>query len=153
MKTHSILISLIAFAVLSICGKLSAQISDNFSLQESDVVIQQNGNYQGLKGEEAEGANARKHENGERSALSEKNALENITLYPNPTTGELQVTSDELQVTSIEIYDIYGRKQKCTKARMHESTNVIDISHLQSGFYFVKISTEKGTVVTKVIKK
>ncbi|MDR2970930.1 MAG: cadherin-like beta sandwich domain-containing protein, partial [Bacteroidales bacterium] len=32
-----------------------------------------------------------------------------ITLIPNPTTGELRVTSYELQVTSIEVFDIYGR--------------------------------------------
>jgi hypothetical protein len=32
----------------------------------------------------------------------------NILVYPNPTTGELRVTSDELQVTSIEVFDVFG---------------------------------------------
>jgi len=40
----------------------------------------------------------------------EKSTLENITIHPNPTTGELQVTSYRLRITSIEVFDVYGRK-------------------------------------------
>jgi len=37
-------------------------------------------------------------------------AGDEVVLYPNPTTGELQVTSYKLQVTSVEVFDVYGRK-------------------------------------------
>ena len=33
-----------------------------------------------------------------------------FTLYPNPTKGELRITSYELRVANIEVYDISGRK-------------------------------------------
>jgi hypothetical protein len=55
-----------------------------------------------------------KIENQSKSAQSvssefQNNALDNITLTPNPTTGELQITNYELQITNIEVYDVYGR--------------------------------------------
>ncbi|MDR2971520.1 MAG: M28 family peptidase [Bacteroidales bacterium] len=65
----------------------------------------------------------------------------NYKIFPNPTTGELQVTSDKLQVTSIEIYDIYGRAitTHCSLLTTHYSINV---SHLPAGIYFIKIGDE-----------
>jgi hypothetical protein len=78
-----------------------------------------------------------------------KTALQNITLVPNPTTGELRITNYELEITDIEIFDVYGRKLKAENRRQ----NVFDISHLQSGIYFVRITTETGAVVKKVVKQ
>ncbi|MCL2168373.1 MAG: T9SS type A sorting domain-containing protein, partial [Lentimicrobiaceae bacterium] len=76
-----------------------------------------------------------------------------ITLIPNPTTGELQVTSYGLQVTNVEVFDVYGRKlHSSTCPLVHSSTTTIDISDLQSGIYFVKITTEEGIITKKVIK-
>jgi hypothetical protein len=72
-----------------------------------------------------------------------------ITVYPNPTTGELRITNYELQITSIEVFDVYGRKQKAENRKQ----NLIDISHLQTGLYFVKITTEAGEVIRKVVKE
>ena len=34
-----------------------------------------------------------------------------VTVYPNPTTGELRITNYELGIKNIEFFDIYGRKQ------------------------------------------
>jgi len=77
--------------------------------------------------------------------------LENITLVPNPTTGELRVKSLELQIDEIEIYDICGKK--ISTHLTNSSTNpCINISHLNSGIYFAKIKTEAGEIIKKVIK-
>ena len=84
--------------------------------------------------------------------VSENESL-NIEVYPNPTTGELRVTSYELQVTGIEVFDIFGRKQKAeSRKQKAEGEMEIDISHLAVGVYFVKIYTEAGVVTKKVIK-
>jgi len=72
-----------------------------------------------------------------------------VLVYPNPTTGELQVTSYELQVTSIEVFDIYGRKVIEPSLTVLQS---YDLTVLQAGIYFVKITTEKGMVTKKIIK-
>jgi hypothetical protein len=71
-----------------------------------------------------------------------------VTLYPNPTTGELQITNYELRIEGIEVFDVYGRKQKAESRKQ----NVVDISHLPAGIYFVKIATETGIQTKKIIK-
>jgi len=76
-----------------------------------------------------------------------------ILVYPNPTTGELRVTSYELRVTGVEIYDVYGRK-------VYDDSNSFGLTVLRSydltgfsnGTYFLKITTEQGIVTKKVIK-
>jgi hypothetical protein len=83
------------------------------------------------------------------TSIEDIQSEKSIGIYPNPTTGELQVTSYELQVTSIEVFDVYGRKQKAESRRQ----NVLDISHLQAGIYFVKISTEQGEIIKKIVKQ
>jgi hypothetical protein len=94
------------------------------------------------------------------SSEFQNNVLENIQLVPNPTTGELRVTSYELQVTSIEVFDVYGKKlssnHHITSSSNHHitssSNHLINISHLQAGVYFVKITTEAGEIIKKVVK-
>ena len=83
------------------------------------------------------------------SSVGEVQALENILLVPNPTTGELTITNCELLITGVEVFDIYGRRQKAESRK----DNVLGISNLSSGLYFVKIKTELGEVVKKVIKQ
>jgi hypothetical protein len=77
---------------------------------------------------------------------------ENITLIPNPTTGELHVTCQTSLITSIEVSDVYGRKLLSHTAN-HTPHTALNISHLPAGFYFVKIKTDEGVEVKKVIKQ
>jgi len=75
-----------------------------------------------------------------------------LLLFPNPTTGELRIESEELRIMEVEVFDVYGRKQKVERRKEKGNWVVINISHLQTGIYFVKISTEPGTITKKVIK-
>ena len=77
---------------------------------------------------------------------------ETITVYPNPTTGELRIENGELRITNIEIYDIYGRKQSSNHLITSSSNYLINITNLSAGVYFLKISTETGMLIQKVIK-
>jgi hypothetical protein len=74
-----------------------------------------------------------------------------IKIYPNPTAGEFQVSGFEFQVSSIEIFDVYGRKiiEDKTNLTVLRSFYLTDFP---AGIYFLKIETEKGTVIQKVIK-
>jgi len=71
------------------------------------------------------------------------------TIYPNPTTGELKIENGELRIRSVEVFDVYGRKLLTENCQLKTT---IDISHLNSGIYFVKITTEAGIQTQKVIK-
>ena len=78
--------------------------------------------------------------------------LDRINIYPNPTTGELTITNYELKIMNVDVYDVYGRKLQSKIVNL-QSEIVINISHLPAGVYFVKIRTEAGEVVRKVVKE
>jgi len=73
-----------------------------------------------------------------------------IKIYPNPTSGMLKIESSGLRVENVIIYDVFGKIQKIENWKTEKA---IDISHLPTGVYFVKISTEAGEVVRKVLKE
>ncbi|MCL2510488.1 MAG: M6 family metalloprotease domain-containing protein [Bacteroidales bacterium] len=96
---------------------------------------------------------------GSTVAIGEQDATSKIAIYPNPTEGEIQVTSYELQVTSVEIFDVMGRM--VTPLNPPEGGRLPsfggvgggNISHLPNGIYFVRIQTDEGVVVRKVVKR
>jgi len=81
-----------------------------------------------------------------------------LQVYPNPTSGEIQVTiagqaRNELQVTGIEIFDMMGRNVGTLRATSLQN-GTINISHLGSGTYFLQITMENGATTTqKVVVK
>jgi len=84
-----------------------------------------------------------------------------ITIYPNPTTGELNLIQEiagllnsiqyRNDMRNIEIFDVYGRKVSSHTAHRTPHTS-INIAHLPTGIYFVKIITETGIQTQKVVK-
>ena len=82
----------------------------------------------------------------------ETQCIASLRVYPNPTTGELTITNYELGITSIEIFDIYGRNLLSNHLITSSSSHLINIAHFPAGVYFVKISTDVGEVVKKIVK-
>ena len=76
-----------------------------------------------------------------------------IEVHPNPTTGELTMNNEQLIINNVGVYDVYGRKQKIIINYQLSIINSIDILHLPAGIYFLKIRTEAGEVVKKVVKQ
>jgi len=74
-----------------------------------------------------------------------------ITVYPNPTTGQLTIDNGQLTIKGVEIYDAFEKKQ-LSIVNCPLSIEIIDISNLPAGIYFVKITTETGIITKKVIK-
>jgi len=73
-----------------------------------------------------------------------------ISLHPNPTTGELRMENEEWRITNVEILDIFGRKVLEPSLSILQS---YDLTVLHPGVYFVKITTEAGEVVKKILKE
>jgi len=81
-----------------------------------------------------------------------------ITVYPNPTTGELtielrqaQLPNGQLTINNVEIFDIYGRNLTPHTSYLTPHTSY-DLTVFPAGIYFLKITTENGVVTKKVIK-
>jgi len=82
----------------------------------------------------------------------------NVIVYPNPTTGELIIENGSLnliqgKIENVEVFDVYGRKISSHHLIISSSHHKINISHFPAGVYIVKILTEEGVFVKKIIKK
>ena len=94
--------------------------------------------------------------NGE--SISENTTSLNI--YPNPVKDRLYIetltptqtqTQTPTQTLTVEIYDIYGRRQQST-VNSQQSLS-IDLSELNAGIYIIKIKTKEGNIVKQFIKQ
>ena len=73
---------------------------------------------------------------------------ESVTVSPNPTNGNININS-RFNIKSIELYDVQGRILETVIG----NKNVIDISDKTNGIYFLKINTENGSKVEKIVKE
>ncbi len=89
--------------------------------------------------------------NMQATALDEI-AEQRIVLYPNPTTGFLNIAlSDAAHQTHIEILsasDVSLKSEVCNGSNKFE----IDVSTLPPGIYFLQLSDDKQRVVKKFVK-
>lgn len=85
----------------------------------------------------------------EDSSLSLTNfeLSKNISIYPNPAQSQIQLISNET-MKSVTIIDLFGKTIKSNLM----STSSIDISDLSKGVYFLRIYTDKGMAIKKIIK-
>ena len=72
---------------------------------------------------------------------------EQLTIYPNPTTGQLRVSGDILDGKDIQIFDIVGQVVFTSQLSKLSPETTIDISHLSAGLYFLKIDGKMFKVV------
>jgi uncharacterized repeat protein (TIGR02543 family) len=91
----------------------------------------------------------------EKTGIVETDNYPSLRVYPNPTSGQLIIEMSDMryETCDITIYDIYGRQYQVSNLKSQISNHQIDISHLASGIYYIRIQTENGTVTRKVVKK
>lgn len=69
-----------------------------------------------------------------------------FSMYPNPTNGILNIKIDE-NIKTVEIFNLQGQKILSSKNKN------LNINHLNSGIYLVKITTDKNLIgIKKIIK-
>lgn len=73
-----------------------------------------------------------------------------VKIYPNPTNNFVKVDS-EGTIKSVQIFDIQGRLLQ--HSFVSENSVILDVSDMPSGMYFVKVLTEKGIKVEKLIRE
>jgi hypothetical protein len=74
-----------------------------------------------------------------------------FNIYPNPVQDKLYIET-EAEIEEVVVYDVYGRVQNLRNSETQKLRNSIDVSNLNSGVYFVKIKTEEGNIVKRIIK-
>ncbi|NQY07863.1 MAG: T9SS type A sorting domain-containing protein, partial [Flavobacteriaceae bacterium] len=76
-----------------------------------------------------------------------------VLIYPNPTTGRVTVELPygDSSSTSLAVYDMIGNRLYQSEV-IQTNQSSLDLSQYPSGIYFIKVITEKGTVIKKVIR-
>ena len=77
--------------------------------------------------------------------------LSQTKLYPNPTSSSVTIVNDNCMIEKVEVYDVYG--QTLRVQQVDGSSVMLPADELAAGMYFVRIITDKGTVVKPFTKR
>lgn len=83
-------------------------------------------------------------------STSELNKTEAVVVYPNPTSDQINLQADQ-NITEVKVTNYLG--QIVNVYEMNETQSSIDMSQLESGVYFIEVTTEASQHTIKVVKK
>lgn len=88
--------------------------------------------------------------------IEEKGMMNEITLFPNPNDGEMNVSFslNNAQQVYLTVMDLSGKELKSAAiyGRAGENTIMMDHSGLASGVYFIRLNTESSDKILQFIK-
>ncbi len=119
-------------------------------LIEEDGRILVGGNFTRYNGEKCNGVIRL---NGTATLSTTQNEFDSryFTISPNPVSDVLNIVKKEgVEIKTVEIFNLLG--QSIDKITDAEKTTVIDVSHLESGTYILRINSDKGISNAKFIK-
>ena len=91
--------------------------------------------------------------NKHASSTKDTNSIINefdFKLYPNPSNGIFSIEMENVKKYSIEIYSTLGN---IVYSKNENAESVINIDHLQTGIYLIKITTDSDTKTKRLIIK
>lgn len=81
-----------------------------------------------------------------------QNDFENsVSVFPNPTNGQLAIISPFAAIEGVVVYDLQGRVVAIKNETGASVT--MDISNMQSSVYFMKIATQGGAITKRIVKQ
>ena len=73
-----------------------------------------------------------------------------ISVSPNPSKSIVNINGN-FNIKSVQLYDVQGRLLQTNL--VNENQTSIDISEKSKGIYFLKITSDKGIKVEKIVKE
>jgi hypothetical protein len=73
-----------------------------------------------------------------------------VSVYPNPASKSITISSGNIIIKSIEIYNPLG--QKVYQMKVNAKSKSIDVNSLSKGVYIIGANTDKGYIKKKLIK-
>lgn len=74
-----------------------------------------------------------------------------LSIYPNPTSGQFTIRNAQGLMESVEVYDMYGKL--ISRVLVNDYTALIDLSSNATGVYIVRAFTDRGIINKRVIKR
>lgn len=85
------------------------------------------------------------------SSIASKNLdVHDVVLFPNPVRDALYVKANTVVSGKLFVYSLQGT---LVKSEMFDGNTQVDVSHLPSGIYFLKIQTKGQSITLKFIKE
>ena len=72
-----------------------------------------------------------------------------VKVYPNPVNNILYIKSNNITLSKIEIFTILGRRVKV----FNDNLSSINLEDLTSGVYLIKIHSNNGQLIKRLVKK
>lgn len=125
-------------------GDLDDIIIYNRVLSTSEVAT-----LKGLKGSCCDGSTSSQRTTSVSNTI--QSSTKGIKVYPNPTNGNVTVSVGNGVIRSVSVYNSTG----ATIGTYHFNTpeTAIDLSRFASGIYFLKVVTDSGSSLEKIIKE
>lgn len=84
---------------------------------------------------------------------TQQTSITNFEIYPNPVKDHINLKTDYEDDFNVTIYNLLGKK--IVTETIDSTSKFMDISNLQSGIYFLKISSMDNTIlqIKKIIKQ
>jgi hypothetical protein len=79
--------------------------------------------------------------------LNEWEDQSQLSIYPNPSTGEVVLTSNSSIEQEVNVFDAFGKL--CARIMKSSTSKQIDLSYLGEGVYFVQVENEVRKLVIK----
>lgn len=83
------------------------------------------------------------------SSLADVDLTGKITVYPNPTDGQVNVRSEQTLINELYIYDMMGRQIR--RLRVDALNTTFDLRDFATGTYILQLKMENGVVVRKKV--
>jgi Leucine-rich repeat (LRR) protein len=80
-----------------------------------------------------------------------ENTLQDVSITPNPTQGELYINN--ITLDKVTVITLLGNIVKTINFKDGNTSNIVDLSDLTAGLYLVKISSNGLEKTVKVLKK
>ena len=82
----------------------------------------------------------------------DEHTLESVNVYPNPSSGLVYIESGlSTEKVNLVVTDINGRVVETGSHVISNGVNTVDLSKVQRGTYFFKLSGESAEKVIRVV--
>ena len=75
---------------------------------------------------------------------------ERVKVFPNPVTNVLNIDLGELKAQTLELYDILGKRVEYREIEADRMIN-FNVNKFENGIYLLKIQTDQGIVIKRVV--
>jgi hypothetical protein len=72
-----------------------------------------------------------------------------VDLYPNPTNGDAKIVSDHAVIQRVTVYNLMG--QAILDEEVNNTETMLHLNGVPKGVYMLKVSSEEGYAMKKVV--